>query len=227
MMKKLFSKIFSTQFLSYKANWKVAWNIRSFRVHLISAFVTLLIIANLVPIFFNHIQSISGYSINDLILNELEPRNLSLYIFLLIYSAIFLSSLHIIVSPFLLLKFFQGYTLLLIVRVFCIYLVPLEPEKSMILLEDPFVGRFFYDGNVITKDLFFSGHVSTMSLFVFIIPFRPLKYFLIILTVLVAILILIQHVHYTIDVLAAPIFAWLCFWITDLFSHHHTNLSVK
>ncbi len=225
MMKKIFSIFFSEQILGYKSNWKEAWNIRSFRLQIISAFVTLLIIASLIPIFFNHIQSVSGYSFNDFILNELEPQDLSLYIFLLIYSAILLSSIHIVASPFLLLKFFQGYALLLIVRIFCIYLVPLEPEKAMIPLKDPFVGRLFYNNIIITKDLFFSGHVSTMSLFVFIVPFRPLKYFLIVTTCLVAFLILVQHVHYTIDVLAAPIFAWLCFFVADHFSHNISKFS--
>lgn len=219
-MKKLLSFLFTLPNPNFKAHWKEAWNIRTFRFELIFFFFLLFIIAAFVPFFFNYIQSVSGSSINDFVLNGLEPQNLSLYIFLIIYSAILVSSIHIIASPFLLLKFLQGYALLLIVRVFCIYLVPLEPEKSMIVLEDPFVGRLFYNNTIITKDLFFSGHVSTMSLFVFIIPFRPLKYFLIVATCLVAIFILVQHVHYTIDVLVAPIVAWICFWLVDRFSHH-------
>lgn len=219
-MKKLTSPFFTKQFKNDETSWKEAWSGYSFRFQLIFFFVLLIIVAALAPKFFAYIQSIPGYSINDLLLNEIQPQNLSLYIFVFIYSAILLSAIPIIVSPNLLLKFFQGYFLLLIVRTICIYLVPLEPEKSIILLEDPFVGSLFYDGTAITKDLFFSGHVSTMSLFAFIIPIRPLKYFLIILTILVAILILVQHVHYTIDVLAAPLFAWLCFWLVDRFSHH-------
>jgi hypothetical protein len=37
------------------------------------------------------------------------------------------------------------------------------------------------------------------------------KYLTAISTISIAILVLMQHVHYTIDVLAAPLFAYFCF----------------
>jgi hypothetical protein len=81
----------------------------------------------------------------------------------------------------------------------------------MVPLQDPFIGHFFYSNTVITKDLFFSGHVSTLFLIFLVNPIPQLRSFFFFSTILLAILILIQHVHYTVDVLAAPLFAWISF----------------
>jgi membrane-associated phospholipid phosphatase len=77
----------------------------------------------------------------------------------------------------------------------------------MILLNDPFV-QFFGSGDVLTKDLFFSGHTATLFLLFLISEKKYLKIIFLLCTILVGIAVLLQHVHYTIDVLAAPFFAY-------------------
>jgi len=128
---------------------------------------------------------------------------------------IILTAINLSTSPLLFLKCLQAYCLLVAIRIICLYLVPLDPERLMIPLDDPFVGKLFYNGSVITKDLFFSGHVSTMFLFFLVIPFRTLKYFFLIATILVSVFILIQHVHYTIDVIAAPFVSWVSYRVVQ------------
>jgi hypothetical protein len=102
-------------------------------------------------------------------------------------------------------------------RMCTLFVFPLEPSKVIIPLSDPLIDQLFYNNNIITKDLFFSGHVATLFLFVLAVP-NPLKYVFIVITLLVAILILIQHVHYTIDILGAPLFSWIGYRITGLFT---------
>lgn len=210
-MKILFSLLFPAQFLSFRTNWKEAWSYKSFRLQAVTTFSVLIGIAIFIPSFFSYIQSVNGHRINDMVLNILPVRDMSLYIFLLIYPVILLSVINLSTQPFLLLKCLQAYCLLVLIRVLTMYLVPLDPESSIINLEDPFVGRLFYNGSVITKDLFFSGHVSTMFLLFLTIPFCPLKTIFITATLLVAVFILMQHVHYTVDVIAAPLFSWICY----------------
>lgn len=210
-MRIAFTFVFPAQFLTFTSKWKTAWASNSFRVQATFTFIVMVVIAAFIPQFFTYVQYTSGYRVNDLILNRLPVRNMSLYIFLLIYSVILLALINLSANPVLLLKCLQSYCLLLLIRVLCMYFVPLEPEQAIIPLEDPILNGLFYKGSVITKDLFFSGHVSTMALFCFVIPFRPLKYIFTIATFFVAIFILMQHVHYTMDVLAAPMFAWLCY----------------
>jgi hypothetical protein len=78
----------------------------------------------------------------------------------------------------------------------------------MIALRDPFVDFVVGDGSVLTRDLFFSGHTSTMFLLFLTATARPLRLLFIAGTMLVGACVLLQHVHYTIDVFAAPFFAY-------------------
>lgn len=203
--------LFPAPFITFKANWKEAWNLRVFRIQTIITLAFLISLGFFMPPFFTYIQATPGYIINDVILNWLPVQNYSLSIFILIYSVILLTAINLSPHPVLFLKCLQAYCLLVGIRILCLFLVPLDPERLMIPLDDPFVGRLFYNGSVITKDLFFSGHVSTMFLFFLAIPFRNLKYLFIVATSLVSVFILIQHVHYTIDVVAAPFVSWVSY----------------
>ena len=202
---------FPTDFILIKSTWGEAWKSAVFRFKVVITLVVLIFIAILMSTFLSYIESRSGFTINDGILNRVSPRNFSLSIFLLIYSVIILAMVNLISNPFLLLRGLQAYGLLLLMRIACLYLIPLEPEKFIIPLDDPILGYFFYKGVFVTKDLFFSGHISTMSLLFFVIPSRFLKYFFLTATLLVASFIIIQHVHYTIDVIAAPLFSWISY----------------
>ncbi|MEB0249607.1 phosphatase PAP2-related protein, partial [Mucilaginibacter sp. 5B2] len=69
----------------------------------------------------------------------------------------------------------------------------------------------FYGNTVITRDLFFSGHTSTMVLIFLCLEKRNDKILGFICIVAVMVLLLVQHIHYTIDVVAAPILVYLIF----------------
>jgi hypothetical protein len=199
----------------FKLNWKLAWAERSFRLQSICTLILLIPVLAFVSPFFNFIQARSGYRLNDWVLNQVPAHDMSVPVFLLIYSVVFLSIVYLSFHPLLFLKCLQAYTLLFVVRVICMFLIALEPDQALIPLIDPFVGKLFYQGSVITKDLFFSGHVSTMCLLCFTMPWRPLKYYFIVATVLVAVFVLLQHVHYAVDVAAAPLFAFLCYRVVN------------
>lgn len=202
---------FAFPYLTLKENWKKAWSYPAFRAQLVLLIFVVLFLVFFIPVFFNYIQSRPGYQLNDVILSRIPPRDLSLFTFLLIYSVVLTAIVSLIPYPILFLKFFQAYCLLTILRIFSLYLLPLEPDLSMIPLNDPLIGHFFYSGKMITKDLFFSGHVSTMFLLFLSIRNRVLKYYFFIAMLLVALCIILQHVHYTIDIVAAPVFSWISY----------------
>jgi hypothetical protein len=79
----------------------------------------------------------------------------------------------------------------------------------MIVLEDPLVQVVGGASQALTRDLFFSGHTSTMFLLFLAVPGRSAKAFFLACTGAVACLVLVQHVHYAVDVLAAPPFAYV------------------
>jgi len=114
--------------------------------------------------------------------------------------------------PYIFLTFLWAYILLSVMRILSITLVPLNPPVGLIGLVDP-IGNFFYGEKFVTKDLFFSGHTSTVFLLYLCLPGKKDKKIALAVTILVGFLLLVQHVHYTLDVLGAFLFAWIAYWV--------------
>lgn len=100
-----------------------------------------------------------------------------------------------------------SYCMLQLLRLTSIFLIPLEAPPGMIVLNDPIADHLVF-GTVVTKDLFFSGHVSTLCLLAFLMPTKKWKLIFVGLAITDAVLLTAQHVHYSIDVAAAPFFAY-------------------
>jgi hypothetical protein len=193
-----------------KKNWKYAWGSAAFRVHFILTILFGILLAAFADHFFQFIQARPGHLIGDAVLDWIPPYDMSVYIFALLYIGVILAvGTAIINEPEVLLTGMQAYILLSLMRMATLYFIPLEPHPGLVLLEDPFVGYLIYKENIITKDLFFSGHVSAMFLLYLTATGRNLRIFLAADTVLVAICMLFQHAHYTVDIVAAPFFALL------------------
>jgi hypothetical protein len=94
-----------------------------------------------------------------------------------------------------------------------IIVLPLNPPNELIELIDP-ISNSFYGSKFITKDLFYSGHTATQFLMFLCLQKRGDKLVTFISTIAIGVLVLVQHVHYTIDVVAAPFFTYLVFIIT-------------
>jgi membrane-associated phospholipid phosphatase len=87
------------------------------------------------------------------------------------------------------------------------YFAALDPPADAIPLRDPLI-EILGTGRLLTRDLFFSGHTSTLFLLFLAVPDRRDKPLLLACAMCVAAGVLRQHVHYTIDVLVAPLFAF-------------------
>jgi len=200
------------QFLTFSGAWQTAWQVKSFRIKLIIAAVLLLFCGWLSPIVFQYAEQRTGVILSDFILEWFTPADLSLAIFLLMDTLLLISIAVLITKPHHFLVTLQAYVLLTLVRFLTILIVVLDAPEGLVLLRDPITDRFFYGGTTLTKDLFFSGHTSILVLMGLAVPFKKLKMALFIGATAVGIMLLVQHAHYTIDVLAAPVFAWLAMW---------------
>ena len=111
-----------------------------------------------------------------------------------------------------LLRFIDAYIIMTLLRLFLILIFPLEPPVGLIPLRDP-LSNTFYGSTFITKDLFFSGHTATIFLIVLSVDIKWQKVYTSIVVFILALLLIIQHVHYTIDVIFAFPFAYLSYLV--------------
>lgn len=198
-------------------SWKEAWSSFGFRRMLFSGLFLLSTVLYFYPYFFHYVQNRKGIVLNDLLLAFLPSLDVSGIIFSIICIAVITGLFRALQSPYLFLTFVWGYLLLNLSRLVTITLVPLEPPIGLLSLADP-IAFPFYGQQGITKDLFYSGHTGTLFLIFLIVKKRWEKVLTLICTILIAILLLIQHIHYTFDVLAAPIFVYGIYFLAKRIS---------
>ncbi len=136
------------------------------------------------------------------------PVDLSLPIFILTYSCIVAFLLYIIPRPKDFYFAARAFLVVFLLRFSFIYLIPLSPPKTMIVLNDPVLDWIVGNNNEIYNDLFFSGHVADVCIFIFCCRNKWLTYFMVVSVILIAVMLVWQQVHYTADVLGAPFFAY-------------------
>jgi hypothetical protein len=191
--------------------WKEAVKANGFIFKLIAITVVFALILVIFPFFFQHIELRDGYKLKDLVVDRIEPVDVSVPIFICIWGITFLIAYRCFRNPMLFLSALYGFIVLTLLRMVTITLVPLNPPDGLIPLVDPISNFFYGKTSFVTKDLFFSGHTSSQFLFFLCLHKRRDKILAFISTCIVATLVLVQHVHYTIDVLAAIPLTYLCF----------------
>lgn len=191
-------------------SWSEAWTSKIFRGKLIAGAILFTAVLFYYPYFFAAIQKKQGTLINDFVLAYLPSVNLSATIFSFIYITIIVGIYRASQSPYLFLLFLWSTLFVSISRIITISFVPLEPPIGLVSLVDPILLPF-YGPNSITKDLFYSGHTGSVFLVFLILRKKKEKMAALIATIVVAVSLLFQHIHYTIDVLSAPLFVYFVF----------------
>jgi PAP2 superfamily C-terminal len=199
-------------------NWKDTWGSPYKRRQIIFGSVIMLLIVFMLPLFFNHIEKRKGTLLNDWLLAQIPPHNVSVLIFAVIWGMILLILYRAIYHPSIYINYCWALILVSLARLTCISLVPLSPPQGLIPLTDPITGIFYGESNI-TKDLFFSGHVATLTLIFLCLEIKSDKIIAFFAIIVVAVLLEVQHIHYSIDILAAPVITYLCFLVTRYFLH--------
>jgi len=171
--------------------------------------------------FLQYIEGRDGVVLNDPLLNLFNPVDLTWLTFSVIYLSIILFFSTVLLKPYKLMLALQAYGLMIIFRAIVMYFTPLNPPHGIMLLDDPFV-QLFGNGEIFTKDLFFSGHTATLFLLFLLSENKKLKTVFLISTLIVGACVLLQKVHYSIDVFAAFFFAFFAFRIVNYF--HKTEM---
>lgn len=182
------------------------------------ALVELLLASKYCKHYIGVFASRGGMLLHDPLLVLYTPRDFSTIIFILFHGILIVSFISLLNKPRELAIAFQAYALLMIFRTFTIYMIPLQAPKDMIFLSDPLANMYMHsNGNgPVVNDLFFSGHVSSSFLFFLVAQGKVLKRIILAATIVVAVLILWQKVHYTVDVVFAPLFSLLALYISTM-----------
>jgi hypothetical protein len=196
--------------------WKLAFKNNSFRRRFILSILALAGLLVFFASFLNYIELRQGHVFYDPVMNFFKPRDVSYFIFVTTYTASLVGLIYAFFSPYITLHLCQMYLLLTVFRIITLFFVPLDPPETIIPLKDAFLQNTFYNtigGNL--KDLFFSGHTATLFLFFFLVKNIYLRWFFFIAAASVACGVVLQHVHYTYDVLAAPLFAFFSYYLVN------------
>ena len=190
--------------------WAKAWDSIRFRWAMISALLVFFIFPWKADDYFQWIQLRPGIILKDWALEQIPAYDVSKAIFTIIYLSVIYLLISLASRPYTFLWFAWAFNIETLFRFASIYLVALDPPVGLVDLHDPLAEIFIYGENMaITKDLFFSGHTATMVFVAYFLPTQQGRKIALGLTLIIMSLLAIQHVHYSIDILAAPIVTWI------------------
>ena len=194
-------------------NWKLFLSNKNSTAVLVSTIILLIVSVSTLARFLVFVESREGVVLEDPVFHWFNAVDLNIPVFIFIYVSLVSCLIFLaITDPKCFIIALQIYTLLIIIRMAMMYVVPLEPPYGTIDLQDPIV-FIAGTGSKITKDLFFSGHTSTLFLMFLVTKKRTLRYIYLINTIIVGSFVILQKVHYTIDVLVAPFVAYASYRI--------------
>jgi len=190
-----------------KHRWADFWSSPGRRIEFFisAALLTSVMLSKLRFLHFNETRA--GRVLRDPLLNMLTPIDLSPLIFFLIYLGLICTIIVILPHPGRILIGMQVYAVYAALRMISMYIVPLEPPEGFIPLTDPLM-HWASTGNQLNKDLFFSGHTATMFICYLILPPGPWRKVFLAGVIVMGTCLIIQRVHYSIDVVAAPFFCF-------------------
>jgi hypothetical protein len=153
----------------------------------------------------------SGFHIRDVVLENVGPYENHLIIFLLTYGLAILGLWNSLSSREGWIRTMFSIMTFLFLRTITLSMLPLNPPTTIIPLKDFFLTNTFYCSKILVRDLFFSGHTCSVFMLFFLVESKIVKYILCMGGVILASLLILQHVHYSIDVVAAPFFAYIAY----------------
>lgn len=203
------------------SNWSLVWPRKKFKIELLLSIIFLIAVLSFFSQFANWVEMRQGVVIADPILEQLTPIDLTWFTFGMIYMSLIIAIGALAIFPERFVIAIQVYTLIVLFRTAAMFVIPLEAPPGMIPLQDPLV-EIIGTGKLLTRDLFFSGHTATMFILFLCVPQRQLRIIFLLSTFVLAACLLLQHVHYSVDVAAAPFFSYGAYRIVFFF-HHKTQ----
>lgn len=201
-------------------SWKkVQWPV------FISAFVLALVFVTLAEAvgktWLPSLENRPGIDFSDPILAFFPANDVSGFVFWMLYATCGIGFLLMARQPKLLVATIFAYGFMHWFRLGCIYCVPLNAPSDLIVLSDPIVNTVVYPGFFLRRDLFYSGHFASVFLLFIQSKKQHERFFFLLAALAVGLGVMIQHIHYSIDIIGAVPFCYISVWcaqkVTDRF----------
>ncbi len=199
-------------------NWRKSIANSRYRVILIVSIVFCLLVSIGLARSYDAYEKRPGIEIQDPILSHFHALDISIPIFILTYGILLLGSMIALRHPNKTVLTLQSFAMMASFRLVTLFLTPFVPPAGIIPLQDPINSIFFYSGRANLNDLFFSGHTAVPFLFFFIFKNSKIRYIFLVLGILIGCGVLVQKIHYSIDVFAAPFFSYAAVGMARMFS---------
>lgn len=186
------------------------------RVQSLFVGIIFFIISLIIQSFANsYVSALKGVPVNDVFLDNLPTVDLD---FIIIQGALIMTILLIylfLVKPKYIIFGLKSLAIFIIVRSFLITLTHLGTNPSQLLLDQNSFGfplyNILYNTN---NDYFFSGHTGLPFLMALVFwPEKKWRYAFIFVSIISGTSVLLAHIHYSIDVFAAPFITYSIFSI--------------
>lgn len=186
--------------------------LKEWKVNLLSAIFLVACAGLFIPFLAFHETRVdsAGWVFSDPVMNLLPVKDVSFYIFTLTYGSLLVYLVMFYKKSKALAVLMISYGLLILFRMLTMSVLPLKEPESIVFLNDPFLNNLIYPGKIDT-DLFFSGHTALIIVMFFLSERQRIFAFL---ALVLGVLLMVQRVHYSIDILGAIPFAYLAYWLS-------------
>ncbi len=163
----------------------------------------------------SYIGKVQGIAVEDLFLSNIPVVNTNFFIIEGALILTFISIVLILLKPKYLLFTLKAFSLFIIVRSFFISLTHLGVDPHQLQIDTDSIGFGLYNLLYHAKgDFFFSGHTGLPFLMALILWREKMwRYFFLTASCVLGICVLLGHIHYSIDVFAAPFMTYGIFTI--------------
>lgn len=163
-----------------------------------------------------YVSNLKGIYVGDLILDHIPTLDLDIFIVQGALLLSFISIVLLILKPRYILFTVKSVALFIIIRSFFISLTHLGVDPHQLKLDTDNIGYNLYNYLFNTSgDFFFSGHTGLPFLMFLIFWHEKIwRNFFLLISIIFGISVLFAHIHYSIDVFAAPFMVYGIFTIS-------------
>ncbi|MBN1360036.1 MAG: hypothetical protein JW993_05565 [Sedimentisphaerales bacterium] len=169
--------------------------------YLIALSVILVVVAAFLDYYSGvYVTAKGGTEVPDLILDRIEPIDLSplfVYGYLVLVGALFAYPLFFHIRMFH--AVLSQFSLLVVLRSIFMIFTHLETPADAVPAHFPWI----FQGLSFQNDMFFSGHTAIPFLGFYLFKDSPVRYLFLVGSIVMAIVVLAMHMHYSIDVFSA------------------------